>query len=70
MTAAERQHRWRNTNSIRNMTFRLDKAGAKALHYLKAEWSIESNKEAVIMALRYMAQHTHRGLDKVELTDY
>jgi hypothetical protein len=67
MTNAERQRRFRGKEGGRavNCTLRAD--AAASMLYVKKTWGITTDAEAVNVALRFLAQETRKGLERLDL---
>lgn len=68
MTNAERQSRWRRKQGSRKVQVNLDPAVAAAILYIRREWGIPSNAEAVKASLRFLALCTRQGLTRLPQT--
>jgi malonyl CoA-acyl carrier protein transacylase len=65
MTNAERQRKFRAANGGRTLNTSLAPEIAAALIYLKKEWGMETDREAVEAAVRFLTLCTRQGLTRL-----
>lgn len=68
MTDAERQAKYRRNRGMRQVKFDLNNEIAASVLYIRKEWGMESNKEAVLAAIRFLALCTRQGLTRLPQT--
>lgn len=57
----EKQRRWRLKNGGKVVSFPCRVDAAAALLYIKKQWQLKSDREAVEVALRYLAVQTRKN---------
>lgn len=65
MTNAERQSKWRRKTGRRQIHIALGPDVAAAVIYIRKEWGMQSNPEAVEAAIRFLALCTRQGLTRL-----
>lgn len=65
MTNAEKQRAWARANGGRAINCRVDVVGAANIIYLRKEWGLKTDAEAVRAALRFLAVMTRCGLQRL-----
>ena len=65
MTDAERMQKYRRTLGGRQMHMLMPPDVAAALIYLRKEWGMETNQEAAMAAIRFLALCTRQGLTRL-----
>lgn len=67
-TPLERQLRYQARNGNRQVHACLTIEAAAAMLYLHKQWGFKSDRELVMVALRYLAVQTRKGLQRIDLT--
>lgn len=65
MTGAERQRKYRRKEGGRTINTALSPEIAASLIYLRREWGMESDREAVEAAVRFLTLCTRQGLQRL-----
>lgn len=65
MTEAERQRKYRRKQGGRLINATLPPDVAASLIYLRREWGMQSDREAVEAAVRFLAVCTRQGLQRI-----
>lgn len=65
MTEAERQRKYRRKQGGRNFNATLDPEIAACLIYLRKQWGMQSDREAVEAAVRFLTICTRQGLSRL-----
>lgn len=65
MTVAERQRKYRRKVGGRTINATLDPQIAGCLLYLRKEWGMESDREAIEAAVRFLTVCTRQGLQRI-----
>jgi hypothetical protein len=65
MTGAERQRKYRAANGGRTINTSLAPEIAASLIYLRREWGMETDREAVEAAVRFLTICTRQGLTRL-----
>lgn len=65
MTGAERQRKYRRKEGGRTINTTLSPEIAASLIYLRREWGMESDREAVEAAVRFLTLCTRQGLTRI-----
>ena len=68
MTGAERQQKYRRTRGMRQLQLDMGAELAASILYIRNEWGMDSNKEAVEAAVRFLALCTRQGLQRLPQT--
>lgn len=68
MTTAERQRKYRASKSGRTINTSLTPEIAASLIYLRKEWGMRSDREAVEAAVRFLTICTRQGLTRLPQT--
>lgn len=68
MTVAERQRKYRLTQGGRTINATLDPDIAACLIYLRKQWGMQSDREAVEAAVRFLTICTRQGLTRLPQT--
>lgn len=65
MTGAERQRKYRRKEGGRTINTALSPEIAASLIYLRREWGMESDRETVEAAVRFLTLCTRQGLQRL-----
>jgi hypothetical protein len=65
LTGAERQRKYRRKEGGRTINTALSPDIAASLIYLRKEWGMESDREAVEAAVRFLTLCTRQGLTRI-----
>jgi len=68
LTNRDRQRKHRTTNSERVFTLDVSNDGYADLVYLMQIWGFPSRRRTMIVALKYLANATRNGLERIDLT--
>lgn len=68
MTNAERQRKYRRTKGGRTINTQLAPDIAAALIYLRKQWGMQTDREAVEAAVRFLTICTRQGLTRLPQT--
>lgn len=68
LTNRDRQRKHRTNNSERVFTLDVGTDGYADLVYLMQTWGFPSRRRTMIVALKYLAQATRNGLERIDLT--
>lgn len=68
MTPAEKLRKWRRVHGNRQATIEFSDEAAAALLYIRQQWGMKSNAEAVRAAVRFLAVLTRQGLTRLPQT--
>jgi len=68
MTGAERQRKYRAANGGRTINTNLPPDIAASLIYLRKEWNMKSDREAVESSIRFLTICTRQGLTRLPQT--
>jgi len=68
LTNRDRQRKHRTTNSDRIFTLDVSNDGYADLVYLMKTWGFPSRRRTMIVALKYLANATRNGLERIDLT--
>jgi hypothetical protein len=68
LTNRDRQRKHRTTNSERVFTLDVSNDGYADLVYLMKTWGFPSRRRTMIVALKYLANATRNGLERIDLT--
>lgn len=68
LTLAERQLKWRRVHGVIQLTFPMTAETRADLLYIRREWGMRSDRQAVEAALRFLALLTRGGLQRLPQT--
>jgi hypothetical protein len=68
LSQAQRSARFYKKHGFRRRWIQATADVDDMLFYLREQWNIPSHSEAIVVAIRYLAAQTKRGLERIDLT--